>query len=338
MSPPDLFDPATFAAGVPHGHFRRLRDHEPVAWTPEGPHWVTGMYDREVRDIRGPGFWSVTRYADAVEVDRDQETFSSWLGGTQIIDPLNEAELAASRLMMINMDPPQHTRLRRIVARTFTPRGVERHLRTAVERYAAQVVDAIAPRGECDLVADVAAELPLLVLADLLGIPREDRRLLHDWSNRLIGRDDPDLGGDVADFQAAFTEMFAYGHQVAAAKRATPDGSVASQLVNAEVDGEKLTEVEFDMFWELLVIAGNETTRNTIAGGVLALSEHPDQQARLVADVDGLLPSAIEEILRWVTPVMQFRRTATRDTVLGGRRIRAGDKVVYRSHPEIRLS
>jgi cytochrome P450 len=324
----DLYEPVTFSQGIPYDYFRHLRDEAPVTFMPEGVREMTGMYDTEVREIEGPGFWSVTRYADVVEVDRNQALFSSWRGGTQIADPMNEAELAAFRTMLINMDPPEHTRLRKIVARTFTPRGIAQ-ITDNVTRHAREVVDRVAGRGSCDFVTDVAAELPLLVLADLLGLPSEDRHRLFEWSNRLIGVMDPDLSTGVEDFQAAFVEMFGYGHELAARKRANPDGSVISQIVNADVDGEKLSEIEFDMFWELLVIAGNETTRNSTAGGLLALDAHPEQKARLLADLEGMLPTAVDEILRYVTPVMQFRRTATRDTVLGGQEIKEGDKVVY---------
>jgi hypothetical protein len=166
------------------------------------------------------------------------------------------------------------------------------------------------------------------VLADLLGVPREDRHLLFDWSNRLIGSDDPEFGGgDPMQFAAAFMEMFSYGNTIAEDRRANPRDDLVSVIANAEVEGERLTQVEFNMFWLLLVIAGNETTRNLLSGGTLALIEHPDQLERLVAERD-LLPTAIEEMLRFVSPVIHFRRTATEDTEIGGQPIAVGDKVV----------
>lgn len=313
-----LGDPDTYAKAMPYETFARLRREAPVAWIDEPARPEHGVE-------AGPGFWAVTRHADVDAVSRDQATFSSWRGTTFLHDP-KPHEVPLLRQMMLNMDPPEHTNLRRIVSRVFTPRAVA-ELVDSIEGYAATIVDRIAPNGEADFVEQVAAEMPLLVLADVLGIPGSDRHLLFDWTNRLIGYDDPEFGGDEKQFRSAFAEMFAYAAEETERKRATPGDDVWSRIVNAEVDGERLTPGELDRFFQLLVVAGNETTRNHLTGGLYALSLHPDQWARLRRDPD-LLPRALDEVLRWWPPVIQFRRTATKDTTLAGQPIAEGDKVV----------
>lgn len=313
-----LGDPDTYAKAMPYETFARLRREAPVAWIDEPARPEHGVE-------AGPGFWAVTRHADVDAVSRDQATFSSWRGTTFLHDP-KPHEVPLLRQMMLNMDPPEHTNLRRIVSRVFTPRAVA-ELVGSIEGYAATIVDRIAPKGEADFVEEVAAEMPLLVLADVLGIPGSDRHLLFDWTNQLIGYDDPEFGGDEKRFRSAFAEMFAYAAEETERKRATPGDDVWSRIVNAEVDGERLTPGELDRFFQLLVVAGNETTRNHLTGGLYALSLHPDQWARLRRDPD-LLPRALDEVLRWWPPVIQFRRTATKDTTLAGQPIAEGDKVV----------
>jgi len=185
----------------------------------------------------------------------------------------------------------------------------------------------VARRGECDFVSEVAAELPLQVIAEMMGVPLEERQMVFDWSNRLIGFDDPEFQTSQDDGKAAATEMFAYANQLASERVRCPKDDLVSILMHSEVEGEKLTELEFDLFFILLAVAGNETTRNLISGGMCALSENPAERARLRQNPD-LLPSAVEEMLRWVSPVMHFRRTATHDIDLHGQKIREGDKVV----------
>lgn len=311
----DLNDADTFVAGVPHEWFAWLREEDPVHRNPE---------------LDGSGFWAVTRYDDVVTVSRDPGLFSSWQGSALVAD-LPPDDLEGMRLQLIHMDPPEHTALRAIVNRAFTPRMIA-SLRDHVAELTTEIVDAVAPKGECDFVTEVAAELPLQVIAETLGVPREDRWRLFDWSNRLIGMEDPEYGSEdaaEADITAkvALVEMFQYAHELAERKRTEPAGDLCSVLVHAEVDGRRLTDIEFNMFFFLLVIAGNETTRNLISGGLQALCEHPEARTRLLAD-PALLPTTVEEMLRWVSPVMQFRRTATRDTELAGREIAQGDKVV----------
>jgi cytochrome P450 len=238
--------------------------------------------------------------------------------------------------MMLNMDPPAHSRLRRLIGKGFTARQVER-LQAGIRERARAIVDGVAARGECDFAYDVAADLPLLTLAEVMGVPLSDRRLLFDWANRIIGYQDEEYG-QLAPAGAAtppvdprsreaLADMFAYAHALAEHKRTHPADDVITILLQAEIDGERLSDEEFENFFFLLAVAGNETLRNAVPGGMLALIEHPAERARLLAD-PSLLPTAVEEMLRWVTPVITFRRTATRDTGLAGVPIRAGDKVV----------
>jgi cytochrome P450 len=304
----DLLDPAQYADGPPHALFRRLRAEDPVHWHPE-------------RD--GPGFWALTKYADVVQVSRDPATFSSYAGGTMIADA-PPPQLAMLRLMMLNMDPPQHTKLRMLVNRGFTPSAVAR-LHERIGALARSILDAVVPAGGCDFVADIAGELPSCLIAELVGIPLADGRRLYRLTERMHTTAQTPAERD--DAEAAIMEMMSYSHGLREAKRARPGSDIASALLAAEVDGEGLSDIEFDMFFMLLINAGGDTTRNLVAGGMLALIEHPAERGRLRADLS-LLPSAIEEMLRWVTPVVHFRRTATRDVELRGRHIAAGDKVV----------
>lgn len=325
MSAPNVFDPRVFARGVPHERFRTLRDTEPVSWQAE----------HEVLDWpAGPGFWAVTRYADVRWVLRTPRVFSSWLGATQIRDPEPD-DLDFIRRMILNMDPPEHQRLRRLVSAVFTRRRLERFTDRIASR-ARALLDTVAPRGHCDLPVEVTDDFPLANLADLLGVPLSDRALLLRWTNRVIGYQDPEHAEVVRDERgrpvnprspAMLRDMFDYASRLAEHKREHPEDDLMTALVRARVDGRALDDAELRMFFFLLVIAGNDTVRSALPGGVLALAEHPDQYESLRARPE-LLPSAVEEILRWHPPVLSFRRTATRDVELGGARIAAGDKVV----------
>jgi cholest-4-en-3-one 26-monooxygenase len=308
---PDIFDPEIYVAGVPHDAFRVLRAERPVSFHAEPPD--------------GKGFWAITKYADVVTISKDPGTFSSWKGGTNIPDYPPDS-LDVIRMLMVNMDPPQHTKFRRLTSTGFTPRMIAR-MEESIRRAARTIVDEVVELGRCDFVTRIAAELPLQVIADIMGVPQEDRHLVFDWSNRLIGFDDPEFQTSLEDAQEAAAEMWGYANQLAEGRRGQEGKDLVTVLVNAEVDGEQLTEMEFDAFFLLLAVAGNETTRNLISGGMLALIEHPEQRAKLLAE-PALLPTAVEEMLRWVTPVIHFRRTATKDVELRGEKIKEGDKVV----------
>jgi cytochrome P450 len=342
-----LVDPVTYETGPPFELLGRLRAQAPVVRVDE-----PALHGQPA----GTGFWLVLRHGDVERVLRDPATYSSWLGATQVRDA---ADLEWVRRMMLNMDPPEHTRLRRLLTRSFTPRAVAA-LTDAIEATAARLVDRMiggAAEGVCDFAKDVAADLPLLVLAEVLGVPAEDRWLMFDWSNRVIGWQDPDYatsaafdgsGGTAMAREAlalrpapdadgrmpdprtrsGMPDLYAYARLLAEQKRAAPGPDVMSILLaQVDADGGRVSDAEFEnMFW-LFAVAGNETLRNGLPGGLIALMQHPEQLAAVRAD-PSLLPTAVDEMLRWWTPVMVFRRTATRDVELGGARIRTGDKVV----------
>ena len=235
-------------------------------------------------------------------------------------------EYEVQKGLLINMDPPTHTKHRRLVSLGFSGKVI-RNLEHHVREVTAEIIDEVAPLGTCDFVDRVSAELPLQVIVEMVGVPKADRRKVLDWTNTMIAFDDPEYGAASPEAGAmAAAELFMYANELAEDREQHPREDVVSLLMQAEVEGERLSRADFSAFFMLLLVAGNETTRNLISGGLLALIEHPDQRARLMAD-RSLLPSAIEEMLRWVSPVNVFRRTATRDTELGGEQIREGDKV-----------
>jgi len=313
---PDIAAIELFDAGIPHELLARIRHQSPV-WIAEP---ATPRFDG------GPGYWAVFRHADVDYVTKNPQLFSSWLGGTTLREARPQ-DLEVFRHMMLNTDPPKHSKMRKIVNRAFTPQVIGQ-LKTSIEEHARAVVDAVCEKqGEVDFLKEVAAELPLFVLADILGVPAQERHLLFDWTNTLVAFDDPDSGVDAETFRASVLEMFAYASARTLEKRANPTHDVWSLVVNAEVDGEKLSKGQLDRFFQLLMIAGNETTRNLIAHGMHLLSIYPEQRRKLMADLSRL-PAAIEEMLRFAPPVIQFRRTAACDTELNGRKVRAGDKVI----------
>ncbi len=343
-----LHDPQTFTGGVPFDAIEALRAQGPVAWIDEPD--LPGL-------TAGPGYHLILDHALVTQVLTNPATFSSSLGGTQIRDPGTPADLRYVRRMMLNMDPPDHSRLRRMVATSFTPRAVAA-LEDRITAHARRIVDQmLAGPQECDFAKDVAADLPLLALADVLGVPAEDRWLMFDWSNRVIGFLDPDYsvsasfdatsGSELAQQALAvrpsagadgrlpdprsrtgMPDLYRYAHLLGAAKRRDPGVDVMSVLL-AQLDDEggRISVEEFEnMFW-LFAVAGNETLRNGLPGAMIALLAHPDAQRDLRADPT-LSSTAVDEMLRWWTPVMVFRRTAAHDTVIGDTTIRAGDKVV----------
>lgn len=342
-----VVDPDTYRTGPPLDALARLRSQAAVHRVDEPA--LHGLPE-------GPGFWLVLRHAEVERVLRDPATFSSWLGATQIRDA---QDLEWVRRMMLNMDPPDHSRLRRLLSKSFTPRAVAA-LTASIESTAARLVDRMiggAGTGRCDFAKDVAADLPLITLADVLGVPPEDRWLMFDWSNRVIGWQDPDYASSAAfdgtggtamarealalrprpdadgrmpdpRTRAGMPDLYAYARLLAEEKRRSPGTDVMSILL-AQVDDEggSVSDAEFEnMFW-LFAVAGNETLRNGLPGGLIALLQHPSELAALRAD-PSLLPGAVDEMLRWWTPVMVFRRTASTDVDLAEAAIREGDKVV----------
>lgn len=316
----DIAHPGTYRRGVPHEEFARRRREAPVDWVDEPDLVRRSASGRTVQ--RGSGYWAVTTHAAVVDASRRRDEFSSGRRGAFLADPRTRADLEQARQLLVNMDAPQHTRIRRAVSAAFTPRAV-RDLAAGVRAHARATVAHAMATEPLDLVRDLAAELPLLVLADLLGVPREDRGLLLRWSNTLVGFDDPEYGGgDVEAYRRTLVEAFEYATHLAAERRRRPAGDLVTVLTTAEVDGRRLTDRELSGFWLLLVVAGNETTRHLISGSLELLCG--DAAARRQLD----RPGAVEELVRMVTPIMQFRRTATRDTSLAGARIAEGDKVV----------
>jgi len=302
---PKLYDPDTFVPGVPFETFKRLRKEFPVF--------------RQVSPETGTAFWVLTKYDDVVRVSTDSATFSSAQGTN--IENLD----GGTELMMLNMDPPRHTKLRNLVSKGFTPkmtRAMEPHIREITNN----IIDRVAKRGECDFVTDIAAELPLGVIAELIGVPKDEQHKIFHWGNQMVGMEDPEYGVTQETAMNAAMAMFAYAEELAAKRREHPQDDLVSALVEADVDGEKLTPLEFNVFFMLLAVAGNETTRNLTSHGMLALFDHPEQKERLLSDMS-LMPTAVEEMLRWGSVVMYFRRTTMTDVEFRGQHIGPGERV-----------
>ena len=316
-------DPAAYARGVPHDEFARLRQAGPIVWVKEVPLWRHS--DEYGQMVSGAGYWAVTRHAAIVSISRQPAVFSSSARGAFMADPKSPEDLERTRQLLINMDAPEHTRLRQAVTSVFTPVLVN-GLRASIRAHACALVQRMLDRGSFDLVRDVAAELPLLVLADLLGIPYADRELLYQWSNQLVGFDDAEYGGGhVERYQRAYAEAYQYAMDVARVRRRRPGDDLVSRLLQSA--SVPLSDGEMCHLWVLLVVGGNESTRHLLSGALQALCEWPEQRQRL-GGAPNLCPTAVEEFLRWVSPVMQFRRTVTRDVSFEGQRLSEGDKVV----------
>ena len=263
----DLTDSKAFAGGVPHEWFAFLRKNSPVWWQ---------------KETNGPGFWAVTTHADCTEVNRDYERFSSARNATYIWE-LAADDLAQQQMLMLNMDPPLHTRYRRLVNKGFTPRMVNQ-LHDRINAAADTIIDSVIETGKADFVTDIAAELPLVVIAELLGVPHEDRHRMFDWSNRMIGNEDPEYqAGEEVAAQAAM-ELYAYASELFATKRVDPHDDLMSVLTGVDIEGEKLSQLELELFFLLLTVAGNETTRNLISGAMAAFFDNPDQWSKLRDD------------------------------------------------------
>ena len=302
----DLLSPASFARGQPHEQFAWLREHDPVYWHPEPD---------------GGGFWVVTCYEDVRAVGRDPATYSS--SPTVLIPDVTGFDLGDHQMMLM-VDPPRHTSLRKIVAPEFIPK-VARAMRPRIEELATRIIDGVADAGTCDLVTDVAGLMPSYVIAEMFGIPHEDGVALYELTEAIHAVPESQAQGAAL---AAVMEMFNYATDVWAARQADPGDDLASVIARSTVDGDEIEFIDFGLFFLLLIDAGGDTTRNLVAGGIDALLEHPDQLAWLLEDLAARLEPAVEELLRWVSPVVYMRRTAQRDTELHGVRIAAGEKVV----------
>jgi cholest-4-en-3-one 26-monooxygenase len=309
----DFTDPDMYASRIPVEEFAELRRTAPVWWNAQP--LDRGGFDDD-------GYWVVSRHAEVKEVSRNSDLFSSWQN-TAIIrfeDGMTRDRIEMQRLVLLNMDPPVHTKLRGIVSRGFTPRAIN-NLKDALNARAGRIVTAALEKGSGDFVTDVACELPLQAIAELIGIPQSDRRKIFDWSNEMISYDDPEYDRDP---MAAATELLGYAWKMAEDRRGCPMDDIVTKLVQADVDGAGLASDEFGFFVLLLAVAGNETTRNAITHGMKAFIDHPDQWELFKATRP---KTAADEIVRWATPVMSFQRTALADTELGGVPIKQGQRV-----------
>jgi cytochrome P450 len=317
----DIASPEVYERGIPHDEFRLLREHDPVHWHPWN--WTGG------------GFWAVTKYVDVHAVAKDWETFSSAKGHIYLWELDDEA--LEVRRSLIETDPPAHSRLRRIVSSAFTPRKV-RDYEAFTRLITNQLLDRVKEQGDVDLVETISAPLPINVIVSILGVPDEDAPMMVELTDHLVEGTsgeplDPSAYGNTTPLHLlpfnspASWALFEYGRKLGEVRRREPADDLVSRLVHAEVDGDSLSDGEYTNFFQLLVFAGNETTRSGISQGMLALMEHPDEQERLHAD-PSLIPTATEEIIRWASPVLYFRRTAMRDTELRGVPIAKDDKVV----------
>lgn len=311
----DIADPDLYVGAVPHDRFRRLRDEQPLSFHEEE---------------NGAGFWAVVRYRDVIDVGRDWRTFSSAQGST--LEELDEDQLAVRR-SMLDLDPPAHTRLRRLVTPGFTPRVV-RSYEQAFRLLTREVLDGAFAKGSFDLVTEISKYLPVVWLCRHLGVPESDADKLIEWTDRMLGQSDPEYREDQRDERSRYApfgtiaglEAYEYAAEWAAERRARPVDDVMTTILMADPDGEPLSDEEFKNFFTVLMIAGQEASRHSISHGVLALMQHPHQLDRLTAE-PSVMATAVEEIVRWASPIYQFRRTATADVAMHGETIRAGDKV-----------
>ena len=315
----DFTDPDLYASRVPSEEFAELRRTQPVWWNAQRR--GSAGFDDE-------GYWAVTKHADIIDVSKRSEVFSSW-ENTALIrfdESIERDAIEMQRVILLNMDPPQQTKVRAIVSRGFTPRSVM-NMRGNLQQRAERIVATALAEGTGDFVADVACELPLQAIAELIGVPQEDRKKIFQWSNQMIGSDDPEFSD--AGTMAAM-ELLTYAMQMAENRKVEPRDDIITKLVNASIDGEELSSDEFGYFVLMLAVAGNETTRNAISHGMLAFFDHPEQWELFKAQRP---ETAADEIIRWGTPVTVFQRTALADTELGGQRIKQGQRVglFYRS-------
>ena len=311
----DLTDPDLNYAGLPHEEFLRLRENAPVFWFDQEPEAYAGLEN-------APGYWAVTKHADVAAVSKNSKLFSTF-ENTAVIryaSDMTRDQVELTRAMLINHDPPEHTRLRQIISRAFTPRAVAA-LRDGLDSRAREIITEAKERGSGNFVEDIAAELPLQAIANMLGVPQEDRKKIFEWSNQMLAYDDPEYGADPA---TAYAEILGYFMMMAEDRKANPRDDLVTKLITADVDGEALSAEEFGFFVILLGVAGNETTRNAITHGMHAFFENPEQWELFKKE----RPSkAVDEIIRWATPVTVFQRTALDDVQVGDQVVQKGQRV-----------
>jgi cholest-4-en-3-one 26-monooxygenase len=310
----DPTDPDIYVDRVPHEEFLAMRLTAPVHWVEQTEEARAGFDDT--------GYWALSKHADVAAVSKNNKDFSTHENGAIIrfAPDMTRDQVEAQRVMLINIDPPDHTKVRQIISRGFTPRAINALHDRLAERSESIIKEAVG-RGSGNFVEDIAAELPLQAIADLLGVPQEDRRKLFDWSNQMLGYDDPEY--DV-DPEAASIEILTYAMAMAADRKENPRDDIVTKLVHADVDGHALTDDEFGYFVILLTVAGNETTRNAITHGMNAFFENPEQWELFKEQRP---ESAVDEVIRWATPVTVFQRTALNDVEVGGQLVSAGQRV-----------
>jgi len=316
----DFTDPDVNQKAIPYDKFLEARQNHPIVWVEQPWEQRSGFAEES-----GTGYWAVTRHEDVSAISKDSKNWSTAENGAIIRFPsaMERGQIELQRVILINQDPPEHTQTRGIISRGFTPRSIAELEDTMVQRAATIVKDAVA-RGTGNFVEEVAAELPLQAIADLIGVPQEDRHKLFEWSNQMLAGEDPDYAGN-NDVAAA--EILGYAMMLAADRQANPRDDLITKLITAHKGERGLSDDEFGYFVILLAVAGNETTRNAISHGVLALSRHPEQRDLWWNDYDAVAPTAVEEVVRWASPVAYMRRTVTRPTELSGVPLAEGDKV-----------
>ncbi|WP_209719574.1 cytochrome P450 [Marmoricola sp. OAE513] len=316
----DFTDPDTNLAGVPYDEFAALRSAQPVFWVEQPENARAGM-----SEASGNGYWAVTKHADVLAVSKNNKVFSSRENGVIIRNPETSTResIEMTQVVIINQDAPEHTQLRSIISRGFTPRAIGA-LEEGLEEVARRIVADAVAAGSGDFVEQIASQYPLEVIGDMLGIPAEDRIKIFDWTNQMTGAEDEDLAREDNDPAAAAAEVLMYSMGLSADRKANPRDDIVTKLVNADVDGRGLTDDEFGFFVIALAVAGNETTRNATTHGMKAFFDHPEQWDLWVEERPETM---VDEVIRWSTPVTSFQRTALEDAEVGGQQIKAGQRV-----------
>lgn len=307
----DLASHDSYSGGAPLDWFAYLRNSRPISWQEDTK--------------TGVGYWAITRREHIDLISKSPEIFSS-AARTCFYMEQDDMTTSLMRSLLINMDPPEHLRFRRIVRSAFTPKAVDSY-EPYFREIARGILDRVLPNGRCDFVSEIAADLPLIAICELMGIPQEDRHQFATWTNTMVGSDDPDLCISPDDAITAHFNVFSYGRKLAEMHRSNPKDNIVGALIDGLVDGEHLTDEEFCNFFMLLVIAGTETTRTVASQGMRLLIENPQEYRKLQQNIE-LVPHAIEEILRYNAPVILMRRTAMKDVEIDGVTLKEGDKIL----------